>query len=55
MTANKGIGMTEAEWNQIALQNAENFNKETEKRKEKLQQQREVMRSELEKQVAKRK
>lgn len=55
MTANKGIGMTEAEWNQIALHNAENLKKETEKRKEKLQQQREIMRSELEKQVAKRK
>lgn len=55
MTANKGIGMTEAEWNQIALQNAENLKKESEKRKEKLQQQREIMRSELEKQVAKRK
>jgi len=28
MTANKGIGMTEAEWNSIALENARNFKKE---------------------------
>ena len=33
MTANKGIGMTEAEWNQIALKNAENFKKEADQRK----------------------
>jgi len=28
MTANKGIGMTEAEWNSIAIENAKNFKKE---------------------------
>jgi hypothetical protein len=25
MTQNKGIGMTEGEWNQIAIKNAESF------------------------------
>jgi len=55
MTANKGIGMTEAEWNAIALKNAENFKKEAQNRKKKLEEQREMMRSELEKQVTRRK
>ena len=49
MTANKGIGMTEAEWNAIALKNAESFKKENDQRKKKLEEQREIMRSELEK------
>lgn len=47
--------MSEAEWNEIALRNAENFKKEADKRKAKLHEQREVMRSELEKQVTRRK
>ena len=55
MTANKGIGMTEAEWNSIAVKNAESFKKEAQQRKKKLVEQREIMRSELEKQVSRRK
>jgi len=55
MTNNKGIGMTEGEWNSIVLKNKESFEAEAARRKMTLHQQREAMRVELEKQVARRK
>jgi hypothetical protein len=55
MTNNKGIGMTEGEWNSIVLKNKESFEAEAARRKLTLHQQREVMRQELEKQVTRRK
>lgn len=47
MTQNKGIGMTEGEWNQIAIRNAESFKQEAEAKKKKAQEQKDLIRQEL--------
>jgi len=36
MTNNKGIGMTEGEWNAIVLKNRESFEQEAQRRKQTL-------------------
>ena len=51
MTYNKGCGMTEAQWNQIVVKNAEKAKQEELSHKEKLNQQKLRMRRDLEKQV----
>ena len=45
--------MTEAEWNEIVLQNLHNHNAEEQNKKKKLAMQREMMRLELQEQVTK--
>lgn len=37
MTNNKGIGMTEAEWNEITVKNAQDFKNEAAQKKKKQQ------------------
>ena len=48
MTGNKGIGMTEGEWNTIVKNNAQREELDAKKKKEVLAKQRENMRAELE-------
>ena len=55
MTGNKGIGMTEDEWNAIVVRNAKQAKEEQEARKAKILAQREQMKNELQLQVTKRK
>lgn len=51
MTSNKGIGMTDGEWNEIVLKNAKKEKDDAEIKKLTLLKQREQMKQELEKQV----
>lgn len=51
MTNNKGIGMSEGEWNQITVKNAESFKQEAIFRKQKLIEQKEQTRKLLAEQV----
>ena len=55
MTGNKGVGMTEDEWNAIVVRNAKQAKEEQEARKAKILAQREQMKNELQLQVTKRK
>lgn len=55
MTGNKGIGMTEDEWNAIVVRNAKQAKEEQEARKAKILAQREQMKNELQQQVTQRK
>lgn len=51
MTQNKGIGMTDIEWNEIVLRNVQREKDEAEQKKQSLVKQREQMKLELENQV----
>jgi len=47
MTGNKGVGMTEDEWNAIVVRNTKQAKEEQEARKAKILAQREQMKNEL--------
>ena len=51
MTGNKGLGMTEAEWNSIVMKNLAAHNQEAEDRKAEIAKQRADMKVELQRQV----
>ena len=51
LTEGKGIGMTEAQWNAIVLENAKNFSEEEQDKKNKIIAQRAEMKAELQRQM----